>query len=331
MNISDKIKLRCWAEYLPQEVVMREEVVNLLKKYNVNLSIATPYGSLDEKWANFLRYYEEQGVEVALWLLLPDSLGYWPSERNADEFSQYLDEVFQFAKLHNLKVPWIAVDLEMPIYQGEKVLRSPRGKKLIELLKIRRENKNLKRFKIATKKYEEIQDKINNFGAKTLVAAHHFVLDDVEADGVRFQDIMETPVSVVKWDVVSFMIYNSMNVGYTRGFISPADAHYLLYDYAIQAKKHFQNAAGVSIGVTDIGKLGDEPYYQEPYQMIHDVEATKAAGILDIAIYNMEGVLKAKNPADWFEIVLNTPAKVPPPTLRAKILKGLLRLAARLL
>lgn len=325
------MKLRVWAEYLPLDVAVREDVISLLKKYDVNLAIATPYGCLNNEWANFLKLYQDNGCEVALWLLLPDDLGYWPSERNADEFSKYLDEVFKFAKLHNLKIPWIAVDLEMPIYQGERVLRAKTlPKKIKELIKIRKENKDLKRFQIATRKYSEIQDKINNFGAKTLVAAHHFVLDDLAVGGLRLQDIMETPVSVVKWDVVSFMIYNSMNVGYSKGLISFSDAQYILYRYAKDAKKYFGESASISLGVTYVGKLGDEPYYEEPHKMIPDIEATKAAKINDIAIYNLEGILRAKNPADWFEVVLNTPPKVPHMTLKAKVLKSLIEFAARI-
>ena len=132
------MKLRVWAEYISLEKVLEERTISLLQKYDVNLCIATPYGSLNEEWANFLKVYEDKGIEVALWLLLPDDLGYWPSERNADEFSKYVDEVFDFAKVHNLKIPYIAVDLETPIYQLNNILSAKGLRKVSELLKIRK-------------------------------------------------------------------------------------------------------------------------------------------------------------------------------------------------
>jgi len=40
--------------------------------------------------------------------------------------------------------------------------------------------------------------------------------------------------------------------------------------------------AGVSIGCTAAGKLGDEPYYATPEELLPDMRAAKAALIDDI-------------------------------------------------
>jgi len=56
---------------------------------------------------------------------------------------------------------------------------------------------------------------------------------------------------------------------------------------------------------------------------------TKEAGINDIAIYNLEGILRAKNPSDWFEIVLNTPPKKTVPTMKMKIFRAILKSMAK--
>jgi hypothetical protein len=319
------MKLRVWAEYFTPLDAMKKEVRELLKKYNVNLCIATPYGCLNEEWANFLKTYQEEKIEVTLWLLLSDELGYWPSERNVDEFSEYIDSIFEFAKKYNIQIPCIAIDLETPIYQANKILSEKGFKKIFTLLKIYRENKNRERFYYATKKYSEILEKIHRNNTTTIVAAIPWIIEDVVAKNIKIQDILETPVTEVDWDVISFMIYNSMFVGYSKGFLSFEDARYLLYLYAKKAKENFKERAGISVGVTSIGKLGNEPYYETPGLLKPDIEVVKSAGIEDIAIYNLEGILKSKNPEEWFEIVINATPKIPPSTLKIKILRKIVR------
>lgn len=330
-TIGNQMKLRVWAEYFTPEEAIRKNVIELLKKYNVNLCIATPYGCLNKEWADFLRIYQDEGIEVTLWLLLSDELGYWPSERNVEDFSKYIESVFEFAKTYNVRIPCIAVDLETPIYQANTILRANGLKKIPALLRVYKENKNKKRFDYATKKYSELLDKIHQNNAKTIVAAMHWVMEDVAVGGTKLQDIMETPITTVDWDVISLMIYNSMFVGYTKGLINFADAHYLLYNYSKEAKEKFGERASVSLGVTYIGKLGDEPYYEEPSFMTGDVQAVKSAGINDIAIYNLEGILKSEKPEEWFELVLNTEPKIPPPTLKIKIFRKFIKNLAKII
>jgi len=100
--------------------------------------------------------------------------------------------------------------------------------------------------------------------------------------------------------------------GYSKGLIPYNVARWQLYR---DAKKIVEGLgverASVSLGVTWTGVIGNEPYYEKPSDMIPDVEAARAAGIKHVWIYNLEGILKAKRPAEWFEVVADTPAKVP--------------------
>jgi hypothetical protein len=108
------------------------------------------------------------------------------------------------------------------------------------------------------------------------------------------------------------MWYVSMLTGYSRGFIPYGVARWHLFRDAQTVVGHLGiERASVSLGVTWTGVLGDEPYYKEPEHMRPDVEAAKAAGIKHIWIYNLEGILKAPRPADWFEMIQNA-RPVPP-------------------
>lgn len=325
------MKIRVWAEYFTVEDALKKEVRELLKKYNVNLCIATCWKSLDEKWAKFLKTYEDENIETTLWLLLPDESGYWPSERNVEEFADYVENVFEFSSKYNIKIPWIAVDLETPIYQVNQVLEKKGLNKIFSLLKIYRENKNRKRFVQATYKYSELLEKIHRNNTKTIVAAIPWIMEDKSEKYPKIQDILETPVTSVNWDVISLMIYNSMLVGYSRGFINFQDARYLLYLYAKEAKEKFKERASISLGVTYTGKLGNEPYYETPSSMEPDVQIVKSAGIEDIGIYNLEGILKSEKPEEWFEMVINAQAKIPAETFKIKFLRKFLKFLFRII
>ena len=63
---------------------------------------------------------------MTLWPLLPDEIGYWPNERNVDPFSAFVQEILDQVRTDGLRLPWIAVDMEPPIYQMD-ALRGTRG------------------------------------------------------------------------------------------------------------------------------------------------------------------------------------------------------------
>lgn len=319
------IKIRVWCEFLSPSELSNPRIIELLKKYNVNLQIALPYKSFNASWIDFLKRYQDKEIEITLWALLSDELGYWPNERNVDEFSRYIEKILECLSKSNIKIPWIAIDLEAPIYQHNSLVKASTLEKPFLLRKIIKDNKNEKRFRESTLKYKELNKKIHQYGAKTIVASQPLVIEDLSMHSTKLQDIMETPVTVVPWDVISFMIYNSMFVGYSRGLFSYSDARYLLYEYSLIAKKFLKEGASVSLGVTDVGKLGNEPFYEEPKFLVPDIEAAKSAGISDICIFNLEGILKRGRPEDWFEVILNTPPKKPKPTLKGKLIRKILQ------
>lgn len=319
------LKLRVWAEYFSPQDAIQKKTIKLLKKYNVNLSINFPPTALNDNYAKMLSKYTEEGIEVALWVLLSDESGYWIHEQNADIFHQHLEKIFDWADKNQLCIPWIAVDLEPPYYLLQKIEQSPWYQTIPEILKILHENRNPKRFASATKKFRKILELIHNNKAKTLAAVSNLVAEDIVTKQKNIQDLSETPVSTVEWDVLSFMIYNSMSVGYSKGFISYRDSRWYLYDVCKDMKRKLGERAAISIGTTYIGKLGNEPYYQNPEDILPDVEAVLAAGINDIAIYNLEGILHSKKPEKWFDCVLDAMPKVPKRSFKADLFRKTLQ------
>ncbi len=321
------MNLRVWAEFISPEEVSKPEVVALLKRYSIQPCLAVSHGSLGEGYAQYLKTYHAEGLEPALWPTLSDELGYWPHEGNALEFSAYVHEIFHWAQKEGVNVPWLAVDLETPFYQWQAVNRAKGIQRVGTALRHYKANRNQARFAEAVSIYSDLQKYINKQGCRTLVPVLPLLELDTLKGETKIQDYMETPVTPVNWDIISVMQYNSMLVGYSKGMLKPADTSWYLYQLCLNMKKVFGSRASLSIGTTSTGKLGNEPYYKDPCEMLPDVEAALAAGIDDIAVFCLEGILKYERPEAWFEMIRSAEPKAP----RRSGKMNLIRAAGRLL
>jgi hypothetical protein len=113
----------------------------------------------------------------------------------------------------------------------------------------------------------------------------------------------------VAWDIVSTMIYNSLVV--EQFGVTLDDARWMQYEIGCELRRAFGARAGLSLGLTGVGVLGDEPHYSQPQDLAPDIAAAKAAGIDDIAIFNLEGILNSPDPAAWFQVAIDTPPAIP--------------------
>jgi hypothetical protein len=323
--------IRTWAEYLTPGDATKKSVIRLLKKYDVNLGMAFPAGSMNKDFARMFAEYEQAGVATSVWALLPDNAGYWANEGNAKEYTEYVYSIYDWADRNKFGIPWLAVDLETPHSQAI-ALKEARG---LDLLRCARDfykaNRNPGRFYDAGTVYAKLAGAMRARGVKTVTAASNFVADDFKMSTIGFQDLLETPISTVGWDVISFMIYTSMFAGYFGSIFSRAGACRYLYSTMSDMKEALWSRAAVSIGCTYIGKLGDEPYYKTPKELLPDMQAAKAALVDDIAIYNLEGILRSPKPEEWFETLLSCEARVPAPDFRADTFKHITNIASRLI
>ncbi len=317
------MKLRVWAEFITPSETTDQAVVSLLKRYGVHPCLAVPHGQLGEDYAQFIRTYTDAGLEPALWPTMSDELGYWPNERNAKEFAEYVRQIFDWAEIENISIPWLAVDLETPVYQWNEI-RGVKGlKKARTALRVFRSNRDENRFYASAKIFQELQSFISGKGCRTLVPVLPFMEADLRNKNIKFQDYMETPVTPIDWDVVTVMQYNSLFSGASKGFIKPSDAPYYLYLLCKNMKEYFGPRAALSVGMTSTGKLGDEPYYKDPEEMRPDIEAGLAAGIDDITVFCLEGILKHEKPESWFEMILEAKPVTPLPAKKVDRVRSL--------
>ena len=305
------MRLRVWAEFITPEELCAPRVVALLRRYRVQPCLALPYGRLSSGYARYLQTYMCEELEPALWPTMTDEQGYWPHEGNATEFSAYVRQIFHWAEREQVKIPWLAVDLETPYYQWQEQCRARGLSKITITMRHYKGNRNRTRFDQAAELYLSPQEYISGQGCRTLVPVLPLLELDLVKGGVKVQDYLETPVTPVKWDVISVMQYNSMLVGYSRGLIKPKDARRHLYHLALNARLLLGARASLSVGVTAAGKLGSEPFYRNAEEMRPDIEAALAAGIEDLAVFCLEGILNSARPETWFEMIRSALPVVP--------------------
>lgn len=310
MSDSNKINIRVWSEFLTYEELRRESVISLLKKYDVGLNVSVHHDLSFDELAGLLGAYRDAGLSVGLWVLTSKEEGYFPSGRTFEAYRKRVHALLDKIEKEKLSAPHIAVDLELPLYYMELNLR-----KRSDRLKLRselREGLSTKRYDRWTREFSMLRDELALRGSRTLVAATPTIADDYRSGDHFTQGIFGAPITNVNWDIVSIMWYVSMIVGYSKGLISYETARYHLWRDAIALKEALGvEHSSVSLGVTWTGVLGNEPYYKNPEDIRGDAEAAKAAGIKNLWLYNLEGVLKAKNPASWFETIYEAEPIIP--------------------
>lgn len=316
------MRLRVWSEFLSYDELQAPAVLDLLARYEVGMCVQVK--DLDGL-APLLLACAERDVEAAAWLLLPREQGYWPSETTAIEYATRVDKLLTWAESKHVRIPWLAVDLERPLWQAEHLSGSRGLRGVAVQLQLARLNLNRPRFLRAREAYVALARRARASGVRLLCAAHDYVRDELLAGSSLLQDLHEAPVLGVPWNVVSAMLYSSMDP-------ESEVRRRWLYEVAADLRRGLGARAGASIGLTSAGVLGNEPHYTRPDELASDVAALKAAGIEDIAVYSLEGILNSGRPERWLDMLAATTPAVPLPTAasRRRALKHrLLRLALK--
>lgn len=304
--------IRVWAEFISPQQIIDSGAVELFARHDAIPGIAIRPGGLTPELGSLLSRCMDAGVKTMLWPLLDDASGYWASERNASEFTDTVHQLCEWIDKQQLQFDWLAVDLEPPVYQMNQLRNTKFTGKIKTLAELYKSNKNPSRFKSASKIFNTLIEEMHQRKVKVLAAAPEIVIHDIRNKSTHIQDLLETPISSVNFDMVSFMIYTSMTTGYSKGIINRKDAARLLYLSLRDAHKYLGEKTGVSIGVNHTGKLEDEPFYSNPENLSPDVSAAKAAQISDISIFCLEGILKnSAHPDKWFETVKTAASAAP--------------------
>src|SRR5262249_35561414 len=101
----------------------------------------------------------------------------------------------------------------------------------------------------------------------------------------------------IGWDHVSAMLYTSILEGWSAGLLRRDDVRAILGWSCRQAALRFGPIAGASLGAVGTGAFGDEPTYKGPQELADDGAVARAAGLDDLTLFDLGGVLR-RPPAD---------------------------------
>ena len=313
---------RVWSEHLPFDIARSKDTLDLLASGPLHPFFAVPPGADLDALAGLLEVTSKLGIEAGIWPLLRDEDGYWPSERNAPAYFSYVEGLIDFFESAGTMPAWLAVDLEPPLTQVSDLRYDLRS--LDELVSNLRENFDPERFEASVQNYTQGLHRLRARGVRALAVTLPMAAHDLRDGTPLWQDLFEAPWSPVPWDRAGIMAYGSMVAGYSRGLLSYEDARAIHYRLFRHLARNLGERAHASLGVTGIGKLGDEPTYENPEELAADVSAALAAGVEDIAIFCLEGLVGREDAGAWVDAITTAQPRKPQMTMRA----GGLRLGA---
>ena len=313
-----RFDLRFWAENIsPPEIV--KNGLELLEEFSAGVGVAMFADSMTARNAKAFRKLKEAGIELMFWPLLPVEKGYFPGEKNVPEFVEFSRELVLWAEANDVAPDMIAIDQELPFGQMGEILEANPAGRVLKSLRVSFSNLDRKSFQKAKTELLSFNAWARENGMRTLSACFPWVCLELEGKRDMLQDMMETPLRGIGWDIISPMSYASMIAGMSNGLITYKDANWLTYELCLGLKSSHPAQAGISLGVTGTGVLGNEPTFDSPEELLVGVEAALSAGVRDISIYSLEGTLARPDARRWFEMLRNASPKAPESSRKVRL------------
>lgn len=285
---------RIWCEFRSPEELCAPFVAKTLAHYGVALNYKVEYGRIDENLFAMLRHFNGEGVPVSLWLTLPDEQGYWINERNCVEFQLYVEDVLERLAKEHLKIRGICVDMEPPL----AMVRAVTGefglfRKWLNMLKLVTINMNPIRYRRSEEVFKAVAHSLSVHGLEGMGVGMHEVIADLNRKYPWAQNAAETPILDVPWTLHNFMFYATMLRQWRKGPGDPAEAvNRTIREEIQQLQKRFGDRLAISVGVTNVGKMGNEAHYESAEEMRPDLELVKSLGIKDLSLFGLDGLME---------------------------------------
>lgn len=259
--------------------------------------------------ARALKSCSQDGIGLGLWPLLEDGEGYWPSVGNAALFARRALDVLEFARHADLRISTLAIDLEPALAFKRAVLGGPLPGRLSRLTRARAAAltpSGQEQWQDSQRIYSQLVSSLEERGIESFAIAVPPVMLDIAGGTDAWQRIFSVPVMGPGFATVSPMIYSSI----LRQAL-PGNSARLARALVLEASRHAARApvsTCVSLGVVGpaadggTGKLGDERCYEGPEDLAVDVGLVRSAGLDDLALFSLEGVLGRERPEEWLAV-----------------------------
>ncbi len=267
-----------WCETLAFEEV--PAALPGLSRYGEELLLAVRPWQLGEI-AGVVERARGEGVFVAVWPMLADEDGRWANARSSDKYIAFVDQLLAVVTADEL-----AIDLEPPFYELERLIRLRPAR--LPSLSFRGARDDLA---AATRRWH----------ASLRITTAVLPVLAFERGGAWMQRVLGTPVTTLDVDRHRAMAYTSLFEGWSRGLLDRRRAEAVLARCAAAAKLRFGERAALSLGCVGAGAFGSEPAYRDASELARDVALARAAGIEELALFDLGGVIRRAPAEAWFD------------------------------
>jgi hypothetical protein len=272
-----------WCETLPWAELARPDLATLLGERGIELLLAVRPWQLPEV-ADLVDRLRGAGVFVGLWPMLADEDGRWASVASSARFIEFVD-----ALLARAVVDEVVLDLEPPIAVMSRWLD---GRPTW------RQTPSPAAYGAARAALVEAVGRWRQ-GRRVTTAVMPMVV--AELRGEWMERLLGTPVSALPVDGHSIMAYTSLFEGWSRGLLDRRRSELALGLCGRLARRRFGPLAGLSLGTVGTGAFGDEPSYRSVVELRRDVAIATAAGITDLSLFDLGGILRRGPASAWLE------------------------------
>lgn len=275
---------RVWCETVPYDELIRPAVVDLVARFRLDLLLAVRPWQLADV-ANVVRTFRDRGVFVGVWPMLADNDGRWVNARSSEAFIPFADAVLEAAPLADELI----LDLEPAIAQLAKWKQwRPTW----------RQTPSPGRYRDAR---DALVEATRRWSSRHRVTTAVLPMLAFEVRGEWMQRTVGTPATPLTVDRHSVMAYTSLIEGWSRGLFNRRRSETVLATCARFARLRFGPRAALSLGTVGVGAFEDEPSYRSPAELARDVTIATAAGIDEISLFDLGGILRRPPAEAWLE------------------------------
>jgi hypothetical protein len=301
-----------WSETLPHEEIGRPRVMDLLRRYELELFFAVRPGE-SRSAAKLLGVAKDAGVWAGVWPMVEDHEGRWASRRNGARFAAFAGGLVEELAAYGVLPSALAVDLEPPMAAVKAAAAVAGAETRADADTGSDSGTGTGTRSDAAAGARALDDLVKETrarGIEVTAAVIPFVLfDPPRGRPGLWQWILGTPVDGVPYSTVSAMLYTSMMEGWSRGLVDREDARALLAAFCDLARARWGDRAAVSLGAVGTGALENEPVYRGPHELAEDVATAASRGISDITLFDLGGVVRRAPAEAWLSALVALPSR----------------------
>ncbi len=301
---------RIWSELLSYSEVAQPHVLGALASRRIELSIAIFPASLPAL-GRLLAEAASAQVPVSLWPMIEDEQGRWASLSTMGDFLDHVSRVEEALDRSGAPATGLLFDLEPPIGRLRAALDRPSS--LFSPPPPHSPG--------APAALDRAIERLTSRGLAATAVIWPLALADGPLCG--WQRALGTPIDAPAWHAVDTMLYTSLLEGYGGRFLDRRACLSLLDLTARRAVLRWGERASLSLGVVAPGALGDERPYHSPRELSEDLAVATAAGLTDLALFDLGGVLSRPPLERWLDALVEPSEPLHPArSLRAAALSA---------